>query len=121
VRNALFGYRAGAGPVLARVVYTDPELAEAGLGEPSAEAARYRVVRASFAENDRARATRETCGIAKVIAERGGRIVGAGIVGPAAGELVAILSLAIARNLTVPDLGSFVAPHPSLAEIVNRL
>jgi pyruvate/2-oxoglutarate dehydrogenase complex dihydrolipoamide dehydrogenase (E3) component len=124
VRNALFGYAAASDAIFATVGYTDPEIAEVGISEPEAKDRlkdRYRVVRAAFAENDRARATRETYGVAKVIADRGGRILGAGLVGPSAGEGINVFALAIAKGLTVADLTSFVAPHPTLGEIVNRL
>lgn len=124
VRNALFGYAAPAESVFPTVVYTDPELAQVGLSEAVATLelkGKYRVVRAAFGENDRARATRETYGLAKVIADPHGRILGAGVVGPSAGELINLLALALAKNLTLADLKSFVAPHPTLGEIVNRL
>lgn len=124
VRNVLFGFSAGPEALFATVVYTDPELAEVGLSEPAAREQlkdRYRVVRAAFADNGRARATREGYGLAKVVADRSGRILGAGVVGPSAGELINLFALAIAKHLTVADLKSFVAPHPTLGEIVNRL
>jgi pyruvate/2-oxoglutarate dehydrogenase complex dihydrolipoamide dehydrogenase (E3) component len=124
VRNALFGSAVSAEALFPTVGYTDPEIAEVGLSEPAAKETlkdRYRIVRAAFAENDRARATRETYGLAKVITDRSGRILGAGIVGPSAGELINIFALAIAKGLTVADLTAFVAPHPTLGEIANRL
>ena len=95
--------------VFATVGYTDPELAEVGMSEPQAKEKlkdRYRVVRAAFAENDRARATRETYGLAKIVADRSGRILGAGVAGPSAGELISLFALAIAKSLTVADLKS---------------
>jgi pyruvate/2-oxoglutarate dehydrogenase complex dihydrolipoamide dehydrogenase (E3) component len=124
VRNALFGYAVSGDAVFPSVIYADPELAQVGLTEPAAAERlkdKYRVVRAAFGENDRARATRENYGLAKVIVDRSGRILGAGVVGPSAGELINLFALALAKNLTVTDLKSFVAPHPTLGEIVNRL
>jgi pyruvate/2-oxoglutarate dehydrogenase complex dihydrolipoamide dehydrogenase (E3) component len=56
-----------------------------------------------------------------VIADPHGRILGAGVAGPSAGELINLLALALAKSLTLADLRSFVAPHPTLGEIVNRL
>lgn len=122
--RALLGRAAAGVEALPIVCYTDPELAEVGLSEPAAAMRlkdRYEVRRAAFAENDRARATGETYGLAKIIAEPGGRILGAGVVGPSAGEIINLFALAMAQGLKVSDLGSFVAPHPSLSEIVNRL
>ena len=81
----------------------------------------FRVTRWSFADNDRARATRETYGLAKLITDRSGRILGAGVVGVGAGELVSLFSLAMAGGLNARRLADLVAPYPSYAEIVVRL
>ena len=107
-----------------RVVLTDPQLAQVGLTEPEARLrfkADYTVVRASFAENDRAIASRRTYGTAKVIADRRGTIQGAAIVGPEAGELIALFGLALGKGLKLSDLADLVAPHPSFAGIVASL
>jgi len=125
VRNALFGLPVGNDNALVpRVVFTDPEIAETGLTEPQARArlkGNYKVVRWSFAENERARTLRQTQGFAKMITDRSGRIVGAGIVGPQAGELIALFSFAIANRLSARHLKAFIAPYPTLAEIAKRL
>jgi len=106
------------------VTYTDPELAEIGMTEAEARA-KIRggvvVTRWSFAENDRARADRNTFGTAKLVTTRTGRILGAGIVGNGAGELIALFSLALSKKLTARDLMGFVAPYPTYAEIARRL
>ncbi|HYU12593.1 MAG TPA: FAD-dependent oxidoreductase, partial [Stellaceae bacterium] len=90
IRNALFrlparvDYRA-----LPWVTYTDPELAQAGLSEAAARrAGTVRVLRWSFAENDRAHTERDTAGEVKIITSRSGRILGATILGAAAGDLI---------------------------------
>ena len=106
------------------VTYTDPEIAEVGLTEPELRRRRgadFRIVRWSFADSDRARATRQSYGIAKMITDRTGRILGAGIVGPGAGELIAIFSFAIANRLSVRHLVNFATPHRTLSDIVRRL
>lgn len=106
------------------VTYTDPELAEIGLSEAAARAAgrtNLVVTRWAFAENDRARADRATFGTAKLITDRSGRILGAGVVGTGAGELIALFSLALARGLSARHLMDFVAPYPTYAEIARRL
>lgn len=125
VRNALLGTPVHFDPhAVPTVTYSDPEIAEVGLTEPEAKArfkSRYRVTRAAFAENDRARTERQSFGVAKMITASNGRIVGAGIVGPEAGELIAIFSYAIASKLTAQSLVSFVAPYPSLGEIAHKL
>jgi len=91
IRNALFrlparvDYRA-----LPWVTYTAPELAQVGLTEAQARErfGEIRVLRAPFADNDRARAERETEGLLKVITSRRGVVVGAGMAGEHAGELI---------------------------------
>jgi pyruvate/2-oxoglutarate dehydrogenase complex dihydrolipoamide dehydrogenase (E3) component len=125
VRNALLGAMAKPNALrIPRVVSTDPELAEIGLNENLARAKHgvgFRVTRWSFADNDRARARRETYGLAKLITDRSGRILGAGVVGVGAAELVSLFSLAMAGGLNASKLAELVAPYPSFAEIVVRL
>lgn len=109
---------------LPSVVYTDPEIAEIGLGEAAARARfgdRIRVLRASFADNDRARALGQTYGLAKLVTDPRGRLLGAGIAGPAAGEISTLLALAVAQRLTATQLRELAAPHPTLSEIVAEL
>lgn len=106
------------------VVYTDPQVAQVGLTEDAAKLklkAHYKVIRASFAENDRAVATRRTAGVAKLITDRQGAILGAAIAGPEAGELIAVFALAIAQNVKLPDLAAVVTPYPSFAGILGQL
>lgn len=104
------------------LVQTEPGLASIGLLEgvhplpPDAL-----VLRASFAENDMARAMGHSYGAAKLIAGRNGRILGASIVGPAAGEVLAMLALAMERGMPVSALADLVLPHPSLAAILAQL
>ncbi|RYE83017.1 MAG: NAD(P)/FAD-dependent oxidoreductase, partial [Hyphomicrobiales bacterium] len=106
------------------VTYTDPELAEIGLTEAQAKArvkSGVVITRWAFAENDRARADRNGFGAAKLVTDRSGRILGAGIVGNGAGELIALFSLAISRGLSARHLMDLVAPYPTYAEIARRL
>jgi len=125
VRSVLLGAMARPnGLRVPRVVSTDPELAEIGLNEISARTRHgvgFRVSRWSYADNDRARAARQTYGLAKLITDRSGRILGAGVVGPGAGELVALFSLAMSSGLNASKLAELVAPYPSFAEIAVRL
>ncbi len=105
------------------VVHTDPELAHVGLGEQEARARHklIRVLRVPFAENDLAQAERTTAGLVKVIATDRGRILGAGVTGRGAGEIVALWSLAIANGLGIEALKSVPLPYPSRADIVRRV
>lgn len=111
-------------PVAAHVIYTDPEIAQVGLTETGARArykTRFTITRFPFASIDRARALGETDGHVKIMSHENGRILGAGIAGPQAGELISIFSLAIACRLTPYDLTRLVVPHPALGEIVTAV
>src|SRR5690606_3410065 len=125
VRNALLALPAHYQPeLIPNVTYTDPEIAEVGLTEAAARAGRkddFVVTRWSFAQNDRARTMRQSYGVAKMITDRRGRILGAGIAGASAGELIALFSFAIANGLSARHLAAFVAPYPTLADVAHRL
>jgi len=119
VRNALFRWPAKVDRrAIPRVVYSDPELATVGLDEDGAReaAGRIRILRWSFAENNRAQAERATQGFVKAIVSARGRILGATIVGRNAGELILPWTLAIARGLKIGALATLVAPYPTLSE-----
>ncbi|MCB9993004.1 MAG: FAD-dependent oxidoreductase [Hyphomicrobiaceae bacterium] len=124
VRNALFGLPVRVNTTLIPwATYTDPELAHVGLNEAEAKKRhgdRFRVVRVSYAENDRARAEHRTEGMLKVIFDRKGRILGATIAGLQAGEIISLFAYAIANKLTASSLTKFVAPYPTLTELVKR-
>ncbi len=123
LRNVLFrlparvNYRA-----MPWVTYTDPELAWVGMAEEEAVARHgaIRVLRWPFAENDRARAERAEDGLVKVITTKRGRILGAGIVGAHAGELLQPWILAIASGLKIGAMAGIVAPYPTLGEVNKR-
>jgi pyruvate/2-oxoglutarate dehydrogenase complex dihydrolipoamide dehydrogenase (E3) component len=105
-----------------RVTFTDPEIAEAGFTEAEARAAGYKVsvLRWPFAQNDRARAGRQARGHVKVICDHRGVVLGAGIVGPQARELIAMWQLAVQTRRKIADLAEVVLPCPSLAEASKR-
>jgi len=123
VRSALFGLPARAKTAhLPWATYTDPEMAQVGLTEAearNAHGAALEVVRAEYADNDRARAERLTTGLVKVMVVKG-RPVGASIVGAQAGELIQIWALAIANGLKMSAVASMVAPYPTLGEVNKR-
>ena len=124
VRSMLFGLRArGRSDHIPRVTYTDPELAQVGLTEAEARkihGARLTIVRADFAHNDRAIATGQAQGFAKVMVVRG-RPVGAVIVGPQAGELIQVWALALAARLKISAVAGMISPYPTLGEINKRV
>ncbi|MDA1323623.1 MAG: FAD-dependent oxidoreductase [Proteobacteria bacterium] len=123
IRNVLFrlpakvDYRA-----IPWVTYTAPELAQVGLTEQAARARHgdITVLRASFADNDRARAEGETHGLLKVMTTRKGVVVGASMVGEKAGELIQSWCLPIAKGLKIKDVAGLILPYPTLGEINKR-
>ncbi|HYD66934.1 dihydrolipoyl dehydrogenase family protein [Azospirillum sp.] len=123
VRNALFRWPARADrTAVPWVTYSDPELAHVGLTEAQARERHgdVRVLRAPFAENDRARAEGAAEGLAKVVALPGGRILGASIVGAHAGEQIALWCLALSKGMRVHDVAGLLLPYPTLAEAGKR-
>ena len=124
IRNVLFRIPAKAEPAaMPWVTYTDPELAHVGLAEADARKAHgdaIKVLRADFSGNDRAQAEAETDGFLKVVVGKGGRILGATMVGAHSGELILPWVLAIAQKLKIGAMASIIAPYPTLSEISKR-
>ena len=124
IRGALF--RAPAkldAAIVPWATYTDPELAQVGLSEAEARKQHgeaIRVLRWKMAENDRAQTERETDGLVKVITDSRGRVLGATIVAPHAGELIQPWCLAISKRLKIAAMASFVPPYPTLGEASKR-
>jgi pyruvate/2-oxoglutarate dehydrogenase complex dihydrolipoamide dehydrogenase (E3) component len=123
IRNALFGLPAKVDyAALPWVTYADPELAHVGLTEAEAREAGHAVtlLRQDLAGNDRAKAEATTEGLIKVVLGKGGRILGATIVAPRAGEMIGLWGLAIQRKLRIGAIASSLAPYPTLSEISKR-
>ena len=87
---------------------------------PAAPAGRSASCAGRCAENDRAQAERATRGHIKVLTEKGGRILGATIVGAGAGELITPWSLALANRLNIRAIVGTVVPYPTFGEIGKR-
>lgn len=124
IRNALFRLPAKADhSTVPWVTYTDPELAH--VGETEAEARerhdKVEVIRWPFAENDRAQAERRTKGVVKVVTDSHGRILGASIVGPHAGDLLQPWILAKSQGLKIGAMAGMIAPYPTLGEVNKRV
>ncbi len=123
IRNALFRMPAKANyTAMPWVTYTAPELATVGMDEVAAKKkhGEIRILRWPFSENDRARAEGETDGLVKVVTTPKGLILGASIVGPHAGELIQVWTLALAKKMKIGDIASTVAPYPTLGEVSKR-
>ena len=122
LRNALFPIKTRARHRnIPWVTFTDPELAHVGLHESAADDhGGIRVLRWPFAENDRATADRNIDGLIKVITNKKGLILGAGILGPHAGELIAPWVLALNQGLKIGAMASLIAPYPTYSEVSKR-
>lgn len=103
--------------------FTDPELARVGLSETEARAQGIACQAYSFPfhEVDRAITDGQTAGLAKILVAPNGRLLGAAIVGPNAGELIHEYVLAMSRNLKVGDLANVIHIYPTLAQINRRV
>ncbi len=125
IRNALFRMPARADhSAIPAVTYTDPELAHVGLSEAQAREMHGDKIRATvwqFEENDRAQTEGETEGLIKVVTGRGGRVLGATIVGAHAGELIMPWILAVSRGLKIGAIAGVVVPYPTRSEISKRV
>ncbi len=103
------------------VAYTDPEVAWMGLSETQAQAQGVDYEKAVFpwAASGRALATGRDEGMTKLLFDKTTRrIIGAGIVGVNAGELIAETVLALEMGADATDLGLTIHPHPTLSETV---
>jgi dihydrolipoamide dehydrogenase len=103
------------------VVFTDPEIAWAGLTENEATAAgrTVEVSRYPWAASGRAHALGRTDGLTKILVDpETDAVLGVGMVGPGAGELVAEGVLAIEMGCSARDLMETIHPHPTLGETV---
>ncbi len=103
------------------VVFTDPEIAWCGLTEESAKTAgqAVKVVRFPWAASGRATTLGRTEGVTKLILDQeSGRVLGMGLCGVGAGELIAEGVLAIEMGALAEDVAASIHPHPTLSETV---
>lgn len=123
LKNALFHWPSKVqSNAIPWCTFTDPELARVGLSEEEAtqQGIAHRVYRFPFAEIDRAVAEGETVGMAKIITTPRGKLLGACIAGPQAGELIAEYALAIRKGMKASDLSNTIHVYPTLAQISCR-
>jgi len=105
------------------VVFTDPEIAWAGLTETQAKelGIACQVTRFPWAASGRSITLGRSDGMTKLVIDAGSeRILGVGIVGPGAGEMIAEAVVAIEMAATVTDLSLSIHPHPTLSETIKE-
>jgi dihydrolipoamide dehydrogenase len=108
--------------VIPSVAYTDPEIAWVGLTEEEAKTSGTRVGVAKFpwAASGRAIANARDEGFTKLIFDADShRILGGGIVGTGAGDLISELALAVEMGADATDIGKTIHPHPTLSESIG--
>jgi dihydrolipoamide dehydrogenase len=113
--------RAADARVIPSVAYTDPEVAWVGLTEAQAREQKldYGVGKFPWAASGRALGMDRPEGLTKLIFDNPSkRLIGAGVVGSHAGDLIAELALAIEMSCTAEDIGMTIHPHPTLSESV---
>lgn len=104
------------------VAYTDPEVAWMGLSEDEAKEQGIDYVKGAFpwAASGRSLSLGRDEGLTKALFEKdSGRLIGAGIVGPNAGELIAEAVLALEMGADAEDIGLTIHPHPTLSETLG--
>jgi len=107
--------------VIPSVAYTDPEVAWVGVTETEAKAKGIEIEKGAFpwAASGRALSIARTEGMTKLIMDKeSGRVIGAGLVGINAGELLAEAVLAIEMGATAEDIGLTIHAHPTLSETI---
>jgi pyruvate/2-oxoglutarate dehydrogenase complex dihydrolipoamide dehydrogenase (E3) component len=118
--NALFRTRRTFDYTLVpRVTFTDPEVASVGVSEAEARERLGReplVLRHDYAESDRALTAGTARGFAKLVTGRRGRLLGATLVAPAAGESIAELAALLRRHGTVTELSQTIHAYPTYGE-----
>jgi len=103
-------------------IYSEPELASIGMTEAEAKEAGHavRCVSWDFEENDRAIAERSNHGGVKIVATTKGKILGASVVGESAGEIIHMISVAMANKIKISGLAQIISPYPTRSEAVKR-
>ncbi len=107
--------------VIPSVAYTDPEVAWIGVTETEAKQQNLKYGKGTFpwAASGRSLGLGREEGLTKLLFdETSGRVIGAGIVGPNAGDLIAEVGLAIEMGADAQDIGLTIHPHPTLSETV---
>jgi dihydrolipoamide dehydrogenase len=107
---------------LPMAVFTEPEFASVGLTQEEALAEGIKVQAGVFPlqASGRALTMDATDGMIKVLADESDRVIGAHIVAPGASEMIPVLTMAVAKGMTLEELDSIIYIHPSLSEAIGE-
>lgn len=119
VRNALLpGSSRGHSDIVPWTIFTDPEVAQVGLTLVEAQAQygdQATVIRQNLDRVDRAMTDNALDGFIKIVRHRDGRILGAAIVAPRAGEMISEVALAMQNNIKLAGMAHTIHPYPGYA------
>ncbi|HSA97048.1 MAG TPA: dihydrolipoyl dehydrogenase, partial [Acidobacteriota bacterium] len=103
-------------------VYTEPEFAAVGLTQEEAVAKGIGIKSGVFPlqASGRAMTMEATDGLVKVLANKADKIIGAHIVAPGASDLIPVLTMAVAKGMTLKELASIIYIHPTLSEMIGE-
>jgi len=123
-RNIAAGEAGENGRLSPSAIFTHPPVASCGLSESEAKerGLDVEVKKAYFKANARAKIKGDDAGFAKLIIDaQSGRILGAALIGVEATEIIHELLLAVEKEMTTQELGSFIHAHPTVSEIITHL
>ena len=113
ITNALLRWPASIDQIVPWCTYTSPEIAHTGCRTDRPAADGSTVLRYPFRQVDRALIDGQTDGLVKVFTNRSGRVLGASILAPGAGELINVWSLAVKRRMRVQGVSDTIHPYPT--------
>ncbi|MCU0243751.1 MAG: FAD-dependent oxidoreductase [Acidobacteria bacterium] len=122
VENACGGERTVDYAALPAAVFTEPEFASVGLSQEEAAAKGIPVKAGVFPmqASGRALTMEATDGLVKVLADEAGKVVGAHVVAPGASDMLPVLTMAVAKGMTLDALDSIIYIHPTLSETIGE-
>jgi dihydrolipoamide dehydrogenase len=122
VENAAGMSRTVDDAALPAAVFTEPEFASVGLTQEEAVARGLKIKSGVFPlqASGRAMTMEATDGLVKVLADETDRVIGAHLVAPGASDMLPVLTMAVAKGLTLKELDSIIYIHPTLSEAVGE-
>jgi dihydrolipoamide dehydrogenase len=107
---------------LPAAVFTEPEFASVGLTQEEAEAKGIKFKSGVFPlqASGRAMTMEATDGLVKVLADESGQVIGAHVLAPGASDMIPVLTMAVAKGLTLEELDGIIYIHPTLSETIGE-